>query len=314
MKVLGIISVMGIASMAGCDSYQPNVNDARLDKGLVIVLTGVEGRSVFNEVIGAGLAEGGVDWAIEIDDWTSLLGPFASLRDLERSRQQADRVAQRIVRYQQQQPGRPVVLVGQSGGAGLAPWIAEALPDGAMVEGLILIAPALSPGYPLGEALAKSRRGIVSYHSPMDWVILGIGTSVFGTLDGEHVDSAGKVGFDVPTGEQAQAYDMLYQFPWSPDMAREGRDGPPARCKSSRVSMSRPVMSPETTRPSSLTSSTTTQRVAPVSIPKTCSPGALQVPRWTSRRAVRRYSGTATTFQRLSASVTLTCTGESAGR
>ncbi len=189
------------------------------------MLTGAEGRSIYNECIGAGLVEGGVDWAIEIDDWTSLFGPLASLQDQQRNRRQADRIAQRIVRYRQGRPGRPVILIGQSGGGGLAPWVVEALPEGTKVDGVILIAPALSPQYPLGRALSRSRRGIVNFHSQMDWVILGLGTSVFGTIDGERVDSAGKVGFTTPENEDIELYDRLYQVPWSMEMAQKGHFG-----------------------------------------------------------------------------------------
>jgi len=217
--------LLAAVAVAGCSSCQPWVTEERLDKGLVIVLPGVEGRSMFNDAICAGLDAGGVDCAIETDDWTSPLGPLATLGDEQRNRAQAERIAERIVEYQQAYPDRPVVLVGQSGGAAMAPWVAEALPDATMIDGMVLIAPALSPWYPLTEALGRSRRGIVSFHSEMDWLFLGVGTSLLGTMDGERLESAGKVGFVTPLARDEAAYEKLYQVPWNRSMARNGHLG-----------------------------------------------------------------------------------------
>ena len=49
---------------------QPYLTPERVDRGWVLVFTGIEGRSQFNEAIADGLARGGVKYAIEIVDWT----------------------------------------------------------------------------------------------------------------------------------------------------------------------------------------------------------------------------------------------------
>lgn len=210
----------------GCATRQPYVNEQRLEKGLVLVYTGIEGRSPFNDAICRGLADGGVDCAIELVDWTvHVPGAYlVNLRAEERNREKARELAGRIALYQAQYPGRPVVLVGQSGGAAVAVWTAEELPLLRKVDGLVLLAAALSPEYMLDLALFKTRRGIVNFHSDEDWFFLMLGTTVFGTMDGQHGVSAGKAGFDV-LQPAIRPYDRLYQIAWHRDMAPTGHRG-----------------------------------------------------------------------------------------
>jgi len=202
------------------------VSPERLDRGLVIVLPGIEGRSRFNEAICRGLDSGGVDWAIELYDWTSSLGVLYNLRAYDRNRRKACEIGWRISQYHYKYPQRPVVLVGQSGGGAMAVWTAEQLLPGEQVDGIILLAASLSPKYILDFALENSRRGIINFHSRRDWIFLGVGTTVYGTMDGRHTWSAGQVGFDVPAIAESQAaYSKLFQVGWRPAMAKTGYSG-----------------------------------------------------------------------------------------
>ncbi len=224
-----LIAVVALACVAlgGCGRPQPYVSPARLDRGLVVVLPGIEGRSPFNEGICEGLDDGGVDWAIELYDWTSpWVGPLVNLRTEERNREQARKLADRIARYHMSYPGRPVVLVGQSGGGAIAIWTAEALPPGQSIKGAVLLAAAISPGYMLDAALNNTREGIASFYSERDWLMLGFGTVTNGTMDREFVSSAGRVGFERPaTPLRSQHYLKLYEIPWNPSMTFAGHGG-----------------------------------------------------------------------------------------
>ena len=112
------------------------------------------------------------------------------------------------------------------GGGAIAVWAAERLPMGSKVDGVILLAPALSPKYSLQTALAHSRLGVVNFHSRGDWMILGVGTSLAGTMDGDHSESAGMVGFAVPPGLAADVdYRRVHQIAWRPGMAGTGNIG-----------------------------------------------------------------------------------------
>ena len=226
IKVLLFMSVLTLSAV-GCS--QPYVSEYRLDQGLAVVFTGIEGRSGLNEDICHGLNAGGVDWAIELNDWTIGLpgSGLINLRNEMRNRQKAAEIARRVGKYIVDYPGRPVVLIGQSGGAAIAVWVAESLPPGRKVDGVVLLAATLSPEYSLDEALLNSRRGIVSFHSARDWVFLGAGTSLAGTMDGAYGAAAGQRGFTVPTdGPRAGLYGLkLFQVAWSDQVHPSGFGG-----------------------------------------------------------------------------------------
>jgi len=216
--------ISGLAILTGCSN--PYVTSERLERGLVIVLPGIEGRSSLNEAIVEGLNDGGVNWAIELYDWTSPLGPLYNLRAEDRNRQKAHQIVNRIVRYHWEYPDRPVVILGQSGGSAIAAWAAEAMPRGHILDGVVMLAPSLSPRYMLDFALENTERGIISLYSERDWVLLGLGTTIAGTMDGAHTSSAGRTGFEMPVaGGRPEIYQKLYQVSWQPKMRQTGNVG-----------------------------------------------------------------------------------------
>lgn len=192
----------------------------------MVVLTGVEGRGPLNAAVCDGLSAGGVNWGIDLEDWTAPMGPLWNLRMETLNRQKAVRIAMRIAEYKFGHPDSPVVVVGQSGGGGMALWVAEAMPEAVKLDGLILLAPAISPGYAVEFALGKTTRGVVSFYSNLDWIFLGLGTTVYGTMDGRHGPSAGMVSFRIPPAdERPDCYDRLFQIAWHEQMARTGHIG-----------------------------------------------------------------------------------------
>lgn len=184
---------------------------ARLERGLVLILPGVEGESFINHSIARGLADGGVESAIEIFDWTTgvIFLFLYHLRNRRRNRARAECLAQRIVEYQREYPGRPVHLVGHSGGGAMAVFALERLPSGTKIASAVLLEVALSPRYNLATALANTERGIFNIHSCLDVLFLGIATCVGGTMDGRHTPAAGMVGFRLP-GELSVVEQDLY--------------------------------------------------------------------------------------------------------
>jgi pimeloyl-ACP methyl ester carboxylesterase len=153
----------------------------------------------------------------------------SDLTDAENLDRQAGRVAGSIRKFRAEHPGEPVFLVGKSGGAGVAVRALERL-DAGDVERVVLLAPALSPGYDLAAALRAVRREIVVFWSPLDVVILGAGTGLFGTIDGVRTRSAGLVGFAPPgpaesDADRARQYAKLRQVRWRPRMAASGHLG-----------------------------------------------------------------------------------------
>ncbi len=196
--------------------YIQRCEPERMERGLVLIYPGIEGRSFLNIAILQGLLDAGVESAIEIVDWTTgnkFLALY-HLRSWRRNLRIAQSEAERIVRYQQQYPDRPVWIVGHSGGAGMAVLVAEALPATHKLQGIVLLAGALSPGYDLRRARAKCEQGMWSFHSLLDWLFVGVGTTLFGTIDGRHGPGAGMLGFRPQPDEHGQP--CIVQTAWTP--------------------------------------------------------------------------------------------------
>jgi pimeloyl-ACP methyl ester carboxylesterase len=143
----------------------------------------------------------------------------------------------RIVEYRKAHPGRPLHLVGHSGGGSIAILALERLPADAVVTSAILLQPAISPGYDLSMVLARTKHGIWNFRSVLDFFIEGIATSIGGTTDGRHSPAAGMIGFRPPAGLSAadrKLYDTrLYDIPFRPAMIADfhlgGHFGPTNR-------------------------------------------------------------------------------------
>jgi pimeloyl-ACP methyl ester carboxylesterase len=202
------------------------VTPERLDRGLTIILPGIEGESFFNRSVARGLVDAGHESAIVIHDWTTgnvTLFPY-HLMALQRNHRQARQIADRIVAYQDQHPDRPVRLIGHSGGGAMVVLALEVLPSDRQVTQSILLGAALSPDHDLSTALARTERGLWSVSSKGDVLYLMAGTMALGTIDRMHSASAGAVGFRVPetiTPTQRRLYDeKLHQQPYDWQFAK----------------------------------------------------------------------------------------------
>ena len=203
----------------------PDALERREGSGLVLVADGVGGL----ELLGTGLryaaGAAGFPHAIRVVRWGHGLGRWhVDLTDVANHEAQAEAIAAEARASLVARPEAPVFLVGKSGGSGVVVRALERLPEGS-IERAVLVAPALSPGYDLRRALGAVRREMVAFWSPLDLVVLGLGTRVFGTVDRVRGVSAGLVGFRPPTDlDEAgrAAYARLRQVRWHPRMAPTG--------------------------------------------------------------------------------------------
>lgn len=210
----------------GLGLVQPKTLDpALLHHGLTFVLPGIESESVFTYGMSDGLLDGGVPGQIRVFNWGLPFpgGYLANLTRIDRNRRRARDLAMEIVAYQDAYPGRPVHVVAQSGGAGIAVFAAEALPEGRCVDGIVLLGGALSPTYNLAPALRKTKKGLLNSHSCKDTIILNWGTRIFGTTDRQFTRAAGCTGFHEPPelsdADRRLYAEKLHQLPWHEQMA-----------------------------------------------------------------------------------------------
>ena len=220
----------GAALIGGCGSLEHLRTPQRMQRGWVVILPGIEGPSILNRNLAVGLDEGGVDCAIEVYNWSSGLlgGPLRNLMDLDRNLAEARTVALWIERYDRAYPDRPVVLIGHSGGGGVALLVLEALSIDRPIAAAMLLAAAASPEYDLRSAVARTQYGIWNFYSPYD-VGLNTGTKLFGTVDRRLSGSAGAVGFRLPAflpeAARPSYFRKVHQVRWQEEMRRSGNLG-----------------------------------------------------------------------------------------
>jgi hypothetical protein len=189
--------------------------------GLVLVADGIGGLDLCAAGMRHMVARRRPDVRVEPVAWCHGFGRWhRDLTDRRNVEAHAEAVAGRVRRFLEAGPGRPVALVGKSGGCGVVLGALERLGPGA-VEAAVLIAPAVSPGYDLGRALGAVRREMVVFWSPLDVFLLGAGTCAFGTIDGVRGPAAGLVGFRA-AGLDAGVAARLRQERWGWRMASTG--------------------------------------------------------------------------------------------
>ncbi len=214
-KLVLVVFAVSLAGMAGCEDLDAQyVNEQRLERGLVIILPGIEGRGAYNVSIRQGLYDGGVPYALLIHEWGApvpIAGLIINQTDAQGNRLAGARVAQLAMNYMATHPGCPVHIIGHSGGGGIAVFTAEVLSPGYEVDGLILLSASISAPYNLSGALMHCRKGILNVYNTADAGALALGTSLLSTVDGVSGESAGLYGF-------TRSFPGLYQFEASPDL------------------------------------------------------------------------------------------------
>lgn len=125
-----------------------------------------------------------------------------------------------LCNYKEENPDHPIYIIAKSAGTAIALSAVSQLTANT-VERLILMSPAVSPGYSLNSALEAVRQDIVCFWSPADIFYLKFGTSWFGTADGVYGKAAGLKGFDIPEeSAHLPQYQKLRQIKWEPSMLK----------------------------------------------------------------------------------------------
>ncbi len=223
--------LVSAASMTGCiDQLNKDfTTSSQKDVGMVYILPGIQGVDDHYKNIRKGLIGSSINCAIKIHPWGCEipgLNLLVNETDTRGDREWGRTIAKEIVQYQADYPGRPVYIIGQSGGCGVAVFCAEALseiPIAKPIEGIVLLDASLAADYDLTRALCMTQQGIVNFYNPKDVALLEFGTAVMGNVDGSHGDSAGRVGFD-------RRYPKLFQVQILQDMVDDFADPHFADC------------------------------------------------------------------------------------
>jgi hypothetical protein len=197
--------------------------------GVVYVVDGAGGSGFTPLVLRRSLSH--LPYEVRHFRWGTGYGRILSdLTNRENIRKKASELSRSIAEYRRQSGNEDcrVYVVAKSAGTAVALWaLTESEPD--TVERAILLSPAVSPTFPLVDALRAVRGDLINFWSPNDLFFLGLGTSLFGTADGVFGKSAGLTGFaykndvdvDGVIGDDVAAeYAKLRQIKWNPSMIK----------------------------------------------------------------------------------------------
>jgi hypothetical protein len=166
-----------------------------------------------------GLEEGGASDRIEVYDWPPPYFLLGAVQAYDHTRAQARYLAEKITEKLREDPQARIVLTAWSAGAAVTIWALEELPDDLQVQSVLLMQAGIDPDHDLSRALGHVRGHMFSMYSGGDFIVLGLGTMIFGTADGGILTAAaGQTGFRKPPGYDPAEYKKLveipYQFEW----------------------------------------------------------------------------------------------------
>ncbi len=219
--------LMTLSAGAGCVTEPAHIIHAVAQPpgAYHIHLPGIGGYRSIDRLLLRGLQDGGLDAEFEPYDWTGNDPGLSALLTTQRHKVESTKVAGMIEQNVRDHPGAKLTVSAHSGGAGIIVWALEQTPADVMVDDIVLLSPALSPRYDLTAALRHVRGHVYVFYSPYDVAVLGVGTNMFGTIDGVKTDAAGKVGFARPVSADARQYEKLVQVPYDSDWIRLGNIG-----------------------------------------------------------------------------------------
>ena len=203
-------------------------------KGTVFLVDGVGGLQMASLVARRVFRQQGLEPATYLHKWQRwpVGRVLADLTCHRRNRLEGARLARIMRSFRASHPHAPLHVLAYSAGAAVAVFAAERLGPRCAIDTMILSCPALSPGYPLAAALRHVRR-CYTFVSRRDWIMLGVGTTLLGTMDRRFGPAAGQVGFRTPTGgglQEPEVYNRLTQIPWSEEMRVLGHFGHHVGC------------------------------------------------------------------------------------
>jgi hypothetical protein len=218
-----VTAALGLLSCS-CAPMHTQLPALSTDSGTLIHVVGWDGPCRADRNFLCALRDGGCPMAMETFDWTGGWRSITAMWRAQHSLVPARELAARIESIWQLHPGQPISITADSSGCGVALAAIASLPPEIRLRTVVLSSPALSPGYDLRPALGHINGEMISFNSTRDFVILCLGTTVFGTVDNHHTPAAGRAGFIVPPSQPV--YTKLRQIPydraWSAEYGHTG--------------------------------------------------------------------------------------------
>jgi pimeloyl-ACP methyl ester carboxylesterase len=208
-----IVFLLAAISSAGCATKV--VSPAQPDT--VIVVPGIGGDGDVYARIVRSLHDHGSNDCLRVSDWGSSFPVFFISISSQTWHKNVERnLADQILLWRADHPNSRIALIAHSAGAGVVAGALAQLPSCVRVGPIILLAPALSPGFDLRPMLRHTTIVHV-FFSPDDLFWQGLGPTIFGNYDRVHSSGAGRIGFtlaDLNVSEKARIIQYRYQSSW----------------------------------------------------------------------------------------------------
>lgn len=231
--VLGVLALATVGCGAPTPIDQDSLRRFNRDRRVVYYVEGTGGWTTSPyESVRDGLHDAGVVHEVRNFDWHFGL-PYVfvfNLHQAERLQLGAERLVRILTRLHDEQPGTRITLIGQSTGPEVICRALELLRPDVTVDSVVFLSPAIHQRRPLERVLPAIDDKLYVVYNPLDFVFLGLGTSVFGGSNRHFGFSAGLVGFDLPDPEtlsprMARQYDKVVQVGLNSEMIRCGHRG-----------------------------------------------------------------------------------------
>jgi len=190
--IIVALTVFGVGGRRRWDTLR------RRKRGLIIILGGVEGPSLYARAMAAGILKSGWRGAVSVYRWNSgipLLRVFPNLTHRRHHRRSATGLRELIRDHRARFGDTRVAILAQSGGCWIAMQALEELDGSDAIDRAVLLGPSIWPGYDPARAARGCREGMISIGGPGDYFFLGLGTTTFGTSDRHFSPSAGLLGW-----------------------------------------------------------------------------------------------------------------------
>src|SRR4051812_7745604 len=186
-----IITLLLAASLTGCASSDLH----HLGDDLVFLVPGVGGDGPGYAAMCNGLRAGGVNRPIITVAWGAPTALFMlNFTDPGVHRDAEEMLAEKIVDARKGGPHARIDLIGHSAGCGVVLGALKRLPPNVHVQTVLLLAPSISPQYPIEPALEHVNGAAHLFYSDRDTFFLDWRTGHFGTYDGVKSRAAGNTG------------------------------------------------------------------------------------------------------------------------
>ena len=177
----------------GCQTNAP------LDgQNLVVLVPGCAGDGFWYNDLRKSVAAAQPARIIRTFEWGAPLPLYMLNLQDEKIHSKAEKsLAKAIKSWRDRYPSGHLTLLGHSAGCGVILGSLSRIDKTVGVENVVLLAPSISPNYPINPALRQIAGKLHLFFSDADTLWLGWRTSRFGTYDSVHSEAAGKIGLDV---------------------------------------------------------------------------------------------------------------------